>query len=228
MANQRYIPALAYQPLTAVYDPVVRLTTRESVFKPALLHQADLQPGDQVLDLGCGTATLTIAAKQLQSAAELTGLDGDPEILRRAKDKTARAGVNIGFDEALSHCMPYADATFDVVVSSLFFHHLNRDSKMATLREVRRVLKPGGMLHIADWGKAANPLMRGLFLGIQLLDGFDTTADNVAGYLPEFMRDSGFTEVEETHRFATMFGTLSLYRGLRSTDRTTGMLDSGL
>lgn len=218
MTDQRYIPALAYRPLTAIYDPVVRFTTRESVFKPALLRQADLQAGDQVLDLGCGTATLTIAAKQLQPAAELTGLDGDPEILLRAKNKTARAGVSIRFDEALSHRMPYADASFDVVLSSLFFHHLNRDSKIATLREIHRVLKPGGVLHIADWGKAANPLMRGLFYGIQMLDGFETTADNVAGFLPEFMRGAGFREVEETRRFATMFGTISLYRGLRSTD----------
>lgn len=218
MTDQRYIPALAYRPLTALYDPVVRVTTRESVFKPALLRQAALQPGQRVLDVGCGTATLTIAAKQLQPAAELTGLDGDPEILRRAKAKAARAGVNIHFDEALSHRMPYADASFDVVLSSLFFHHLNRDSKIAALREIHRVLKPGGVLHIADWGKAANPLMRGLFYGIQMLDGFETTADNVAGLLPELMRGAGFREVEETRRFATMFGTISLYRGLRSTD----------
>jgi ubiquinone/menaquinone biosynthesis C-methylase UbiE len=216
MSEPHYIPALAYRPLTAIYDPVVRLTTRESTFKAALLRQAGLQPGDQVLDLGCGTGTLTIAAKQLQPAAVLTGLDGDPEILLRARNKATRAGVNIRFDEALSHCMPYADESFDAVLSSLFFHHLNRDSKLATLREIRRVLKPGGRLHVADWGKAANPLMRALFYGIQVLDGFNTTADNVAGMLPGFMRDCGFHEVEEAARFATMFGTLSLYRAVRS------------
>lgn len=216
MTDQRYIPALAYRPLTVIYDPAVRITTRESTFKAALLRQAGLQPGDQVLDLGCGTATLTIAAKQLQPEAVLTGLDGDPAILLRARNKAARAGVNIHFDEALSHRMPYADASFDAVLSSLFFHHLGRDSKIATLREIRRVLKPQGSLHIADWGKAANPLMRALFYGIQMLDGFPTTADNVAGRLPDFMRECGFREVEETCRFATMFGTLSLYRAVRS------------
>lgn len=212
MSEQRYIPALAYRPLTAIYDPVVRLTTRESVFKPALLQQAQLQPGERVLDLGCGTATLTIAAKRLQPAALLTGVDGDPEILSRARQKTTAAGVSIHFDEALSQRLPYADASFDVVLSSLFFHHLDRDSKLATLREVRRVLKPRGRLHVADWGGAANPFMRALFFGIQLLDGFTTTADNVAGRLPAFMIDCGFGEVVETRQFPTMFGTLSLYR----------------
>ena len=215
MSEQRYIPALAYRPLTAIYDPVVRLTTRESTFKAALLRQARLQPGDQVLDLGCGTATLTIAAKQLQPEAALTGLDGDPGILLRAKNKAARSGANIHFDEALSHRMPYADASFDRVLSSLFFHHLDRASKLATLREVRRVLKPGGELHVADWGKAANSLMRVLFYGIQVLDGFPTTADNVAGRLPEFMHEGGLRDVTETTRYATMFGTLSLYRAVR-------------
>jgi hypothetical protein len=58
--------------------------------------------------------------------------------------------------------------------------------------------------------------MRVLFLGIQLLDGFRTTADNVAGLLPEFMLRSGFCEVVETQRFATMFGTLALYRAVRA------------
>lgn len=215
MNEQRYIPALAYRPLTAIYDPVVRLTTRETAFKPALLRQAALRPGQRVLDLACGTATLTIAAKQLQAQAEITGLDGDPDILQRAKAKAARAGVTLRFDQALSHGMPYADASFDCVLSSLFFHHLNRNNKLATLREVRRVLRPGGVLHVADWGRAANPLMRGLFLGIQLLDGFNTTADNVAGLLPEFMRECGFQAVKETTRYATIFGTLSLYRAVR-------------
>jgi SAM-dependent methyltransferase len=214
--EQRYIPALAYRPLTVIYDPLVRLTTRETTFKSALLRQACLLPDDRVLDLGCGSATLSIAAKQLQPRAGITGLDGDPDILRLARAKAVRAGVELRLDEALSHRMPYPDASFDCVLSSLFFHHLDRDHKHATLREIHRVLRPGGRLHVADWGKAANALMRVLFFGIQWLDGFDTTADNVAGRLPEFMRESGFKDVAETARYATMFGSLSLYGASRA------------
>lgn len=218
MKDQRYIPALAYRQLTGIYDPLVRLTTRESTFKSALLRQARLLPNDRVLDLGCGTATLSIAAKQLQPLADVTGLDGDSDILRRARAKAARAGVALRLDEALSHRMPYPDSSFDCVLSSLFFHHLDRDHKCATLEEIRRVLRPGGTLHVADWGKAANAVMRGLFMGVQWLDGFDTTADNVAGRLPELMRDCGFSDVAETTRYSTLFGTLSLYRATRRSD----------
>ena len=216
--TERYIPALAYRWLTPLYDPVVALTTRERTFKAALVAQAALQPGQRVLDLACGTATLTIAAKQSQPQAELVGLDGDPDILERARRKAIESGLELRFDRALSHQMPYPDATYDVVVSSLFFHHLDRDAKLATFREVRRVLRPGGVLHVADWGQAANPLMRVLFYLVQLLDGFETTADNVAGRLPQFMGDCGFVDVTETRRFATPLGTISLYRAFIPTD----------
>lgn len=209
--TERYIPALAYRQLTPLYDPVVRWTTRETAFKTALLEQAALRPEQRALDLACGTATLTIAAKQSAPGADLTGVDGDPKILERARAKASQAGVELRFDQALSHRMPYADHSFDVVLSSLFFHHLDREAKLATLREVLRVLKPGGKLHIADWGKAANPLMRALFFFVQLLDGFETTADNVAGKLPAFTAECGFIDVSETRRFATPLGTISLY-----------------
>lgn len=209
--TERYIPALAYRRLTPLYDPVVRWTTREGAFKAALLKQADLRSGQQVLDLACGTATLTIAAKRAAPGADISGVDGDPEILQRARAKAAAAAVELRFDHALSHRMPYADATFDVVLSSLFFHHLDRATKLATLREVHRVLKPGGRLHIADWGKAGNPLMRVLFLVVQLLDGFETTQENVAGLLPGFIADCGFTNVRECRHLATPLGTISLY-----------------
>ena len=215
MKQQSYIPALAYRSLTGLYDPLVRITTRERRFKAALLQQARLRAGQQVLDLACGTATLTIAAKRMQPRADITGVDGDPDILARARIKAAKAGAELKFDESLSQHLPYADSSFDVVLSSLFFHHLDRENKLATLSEVWRVLKPGAELHIADWGKAANPLMRVLFLIVQMLDGFATTTDNVAGRLPEFLRASGFKEVEETQRFSTVLGTLALYRAKR-------------
>ena len=215
MKQQSYIPALAYRSLTGLYDPLVRITTRERRFKAALLQQARLRAGQQVLDLACGTATLTIAAKRMQPRADITGVDGDPDILARARVKAATAEAELKFDESLSQHLAYADSSFDVVLSSLFFHHLDRENKLATLSEVWWVLKPGAELHIADWGKAANPLMRVLFLIVQMLDGFATTTDNVAGRLPEFLRASGFKEVEETQRFSTVLGTLALYRAKR-------------
>jgi len=209
--DEHYIPALSYDRLTFLYDPVVRLTTREAAFKAALLSQAQIQPGQRVLDLACGTATLTIAIKQAHPQATVIGIDGDPAILRRARAKAKQAGVKIQLDEGLSYELPYTDESFDHVLSSLFFHHLTRENKLRTLTEVRRVLKPGGEFHVADWGAPQNGLMKLASQGIVLLDGA-TTKDNFAGQLPVFIRRSGFEAVEETQHFNSLFGTIRLHK----------------
>lgn len=213
--SDRYVPALGFRWLTPLYDGVVRVTTRERTFKQALLDQAGLASGQRVLDLACGTGTLAVWAKQRVPGLRLTGLDGDAEVLARARAKAQAAGIEIVLDEGLSTSLPYPDGRFDRVLSSLFFHHLDRDSKRRSFAQVFRVLKPGGELHVADWGRAANPLMRCAYYGIQLLDGFDNTADNVEGLLPELMRAAGFAGAVETQRFSTMWGTLSLYRAAK-------------
>ena len=138
-------------------------------------------------------------------------MDGDLKILSIAQRKAQVGGMDIQFDHGMSFDLPYPDASFDRVLSSLFFHHLIRHNKERTLREILRVLKPKGELHIADWGKAANPIMRVLFYSIQLLDGFETTEDNVQGLLPELIENSGFSGVSRRREIATIFGTLALY-----------------
>lgn len=220
--STRYIPALGHAWLTSLYDPVMRVTMREATFKSRLIAQAGIRPGHHVLDVGCGTATLTIEIKQAEPQAEVIGLDGDPDVLRRAARKAADAGVAITLDEGFSDQLPYADASFDRVVTSLLLHHLDRATKHRTLAEILRVLRPGGQLHVADWGRAADPVMRAAFLLVQILDGFATTTDNVRGAIPDMMRDAGFVDVKETDRLRTVFGTLSLYRGTRPPTSLTG------
>jgi SAM-dependent methyltransferase len=211
----RYIPALGHHWLTGLYDPVVALTTRERSFKSGLLKQLDPVAGQHVLDLGCGSGTLALMLLVATPGLRVTGVDGDPAMLAQARRKAARAGQTAQLDQALAQQLPYADGEFDAVVSSLFFHHLDRSTKIAAMREAFRVLKPGGSFNVADWGRAANPLMRLAFHGIQLLDGYPTTADNVAGRLPEFMGEAGFSVAQETDRYSTMFGTMSLYRAIK-------------
>jgi ubiquinone/menaquinone biosynthesis C-methylase UbiE len=207
--------ALRYAWLTSVYDPVVRWTCRETKFKAELVRQAGLSPGDLVLDLACGTATLTILMKESCPGADIIGLDGSEQILETARKKAAGAGVELSFFQALSYEMPFEDARFDRVVSSLLFHHLNRDHKQLTLEDVYRVLKPGGELHVADWGKAPNAFFRAAFGVVQLLDGFVTTRDSIAGMLPDYMEKAGFNQVAETSRVLTPLGSVSLYKAVK-------------
>lgn len=214
--ERRYVPALGFAWLTWLYDPLLRATLREEEFKTALVRQAALAPGQRVLDLGAGTGTLTLLLKRAEPQAEVVGVDGDPAVLVRARAKAADAGLPIAFTEGMAHALPYPEASFDRVVTSLVLHHLTSGDKRRALREVWRVLRPGGELHVADWGKAQNVLMRALFLGVQLLDGFATTEDNVAGRLPAMSEECGFVDVQETASYATLYGTLTLWRARRS------------
>lgn len=212
MKDTKYIPALGYDVLTPLYDAVVRLTVREKKFKTALIEQASFADGQRVLDLACGTGTLAVLIKESHPKVQVTAIDGDAKILAIAKRKASNKGLDVQFDEGLSFKLPYADESFDRVVSSLFFHHLTRGDKLKTLREVWRVLKPESELHIADWGLPSNFLMKLASRGIELLDGAETTADNFKGLLPSLIAESGFRKTEETSHFNSLFGTIRLLK----------------
>ncbi len=213
--EENYVPALGYHFLTPLYDAVVRATTRERSFNGALIRQASFGPEQRVLDLASGTGTLAIWIKRHQPLVDITGVDIDPAVLAIASRKARAANVDIHFDRAHSYDLPYPAAYFDRVVSSLFFHHLSWQDKLRTAQELLRVLRPGGELHVADWGRPTNIVMRGLFLMIQCLDGFETTRDNVAGKLVELFEQAGFTAVSERQTLHTAYGTMALYRAVK-------------
>lgn len=208
-----YVHALRFPWLNAFYDALIAATLREDAFKARLVAQAGLVRGQRVLDLGCGTATLTLLLKQACRDAEVVGLDGDPGILQIARGKVARAGVDVTLVRGRAEEPPFEPASFDRVVSSLVFHHLTGEQKRAAFAALRTRLRPHGELHVVDWGAPHDLLMRAAFLSVQLLDGFATTSDNVNGRLIPMMREAGFVDVEETYRERTLFGTLSLHRG---------------
>lgn len=203
-----FTPALRFNVLTPLYDWVVRLTTRESVFKRRLVDAASIDNGESVLDVGCGTGTLLREIVRRESLARVTGLDADPAILEIARRKLANAGTACELVQGYSTQMPFADDTFDHVVSTLFFHHLRREDKRITIEEIMRVLRPGGSVDIADWGPPTGLLQRLAFYQIRILDGFETTRDHVSGVLTTLFRETGFCRVTETSYLRTVFGTL--------------------
>jgi ubiquinone/menaquinone biosynthesis C-methylase UbiE len=113
MKNENYIPALSFDWLTPFYDTVMRLTTREKVFKKALVAQAEIKANHRVLDLACGTGTLAILIKNALPQAEVVGIDSDAKILEIAKRKTKESGVEIQFDKGMSFDLPYEDESFE-------------------------------------------------------------------------------------------------------------------
>jgi ubiquinone/menaquinone biosynthesis C-methylase UbiE len=213
--NGRYVPALGRDSLTALYDPVLKLVTRERAFKERLLVQAGLSDGVDVLDLACGTGTLAVWAKQRTPGAKLVGLDGDSRMLEKARVKAQRAGVEIQFDEGLSFELPYPDQSFDRVVTSLFFHHLSDGDKDRTISEIARVLRQDGQLHVADWGPGTDPLMSALSLTVRVLDGFEPTRANFNGDLPRLFERGGLRHVRTNGHLRTVTGSLVFYSAER-------------
>jgi len=207
--RDKYIPALKYRWLSPLYDPVIRSAFRDETMKRSLVTQASVKAGHRVLDLGCGTGTLAIRIKRDQPDAFVVGLDGDPAILRIAQRKAMAAGVEVHWDRGLAHELPYPDRSFDAVFASLVLHHLSRANKVGALREVQRVLRPGGFFHVAEFGRPQNGLMAALAKVGGLLE---ETSDGVDGRLPEMFRTAGLSDVQEARRFMSPLGTISLYR----------------
>lgn len=208
--GDKYIPLLRYDWLTPLYDPLLRWLMPESELKRRLIAQAQIERGQRVLDLGSGTGTLTILIKQTHPDSEVVGLDADPKALALSHTKAAAAGVDVRFDHGLAFRLPYGDNSFGRVLSSLVFHHLSLGNKQRTAEEIFRVIRPGGELHILDFGKPHNALAHLISL---VMRRFEEASDNIKGVLPEIFRLAGFTEVEETADYMTVFGTLSLYKG---------------
>jgi ubiquinone/menaquinone biosynthesis C-methylase UbiE len=149
----------------AGYDLLVWLVMlgREGVFREKVLRLARLEPGESVLDVGCGTGTLAIAAKRhVGPTGTVYGIDASPEMLARAGKKTRKAGVEVVFKNGLAQALPFSDAQFDAVLSTVTLHHLPRKARQECACEMRRVLKPGGRVLAVDFGSAAEE-RKGLF-----------------------------------------------------------------
>lgn len=209
--TNEFIPALGNDLLTPLYDPLLWLM-REKRFKSDLIEQAQISNGSRVLDVGCGTGTLAIMIKKLHPKAGVVGIDADSKILGIARVKAAKADANLTLDQGMADQLPYANSTFDRVLSSLFLHHLSTENKRRTCREVFRVLRSGGRFDVVDFGPPRTFYSR---LVARLTARSEEVAANVQGLLPDMFREAGFEKVSETKQFMTVAGALSFYQGTR-------------
>jgi ubiquinone/menaquinone biosynthesis C-methylase UbiE len=198
--HRTYLPAAGHDFFLPLYDGVAKLLGADRA-RQKLLDEASLQPGQKVLDIGSGTGTFAVLMKQRHPAVEVIGLDPDPKALARARRKAERARVSIRFDQGFADALAYPAASFDVVFSSFMFHHLEADNREKTLREVRRVLRPGGIFYLLDFEASDSGY------GLRLFHSSERLRDNSENRILTLLDLAGFRDADK-------IGTQSVLLGL--------------
>ncbi|UBM59038.1 class I SAM-dependent methyltransferase [Marinilongibacter aquaticus] len=209
MQKEYFIPALRFGFLTPIYDWFIAFFIPEKSLKQKAIAYLEVQEGDWVLDFGCGTGTLCNLMLERHPNVRLIGIDVFEDILAIAQKKRQREYQLVHY---LGGQMPFETDNFDCAISTWVFHHLSNTQKKVALEELYRILKPGGKLLIADWGKPVGLIQQTLFFIVCLVDNFKTFALHKKGGFPEFVRAAGFREVDELEKVKTLFGTLYYWR----------------
>ena len=207
--HKSFIPAAGTDWLLPFYDFFTKLLGADAVHK-RLIKQASVRPGDFVLEIGCGTANLAILAKRSNPAAEVFGIDPDPKALARARKKASHNGLKLEFREAFTEDLPFADASFDKVLSAFMLHHIDPECRVTVLLEVRRVLKPGGSLHLADFEHGEHPRShhsphapRGI------------SPSHAQSGISLLMEEAGFREAKRVASQGSALGAIAYYEAVR-------------
>jgi cyclopropane fatty-acyl-phospholipid synthase-like methyltransferase len=216
--DRAYIPAAGHDWLLPFYDPLVKLMGGESAHR-RLIDQAKLQPGQRILEIGCGTGNLTVLVKTLHPTVDIVGLDPDPKALARARRKADGQRVSVQLDPGFSDELHYPDESYDRILSAFMFHHLTRDEKKQSLHEIRRVLRPGGSLHLLDFGGIHD---RSDGILAHLLHRSDDVRDNSRETILTLMRQAGLDEPAEVAHHRTIFGRIFYYHATQPRRSDTG------
>jgi len=203
MSQREFLPAAGRDVFLPLYDPIVSLMGFDSA-RRELISGANIDHDYHVLDIGCGTGSLLVKLKRQYGAAQVVGLDPDPKALRRARIKAARAGVSVQLDRGFATELPYERESFDRVLSSFMFHHLDRQEREKMLSEVLRVLKPGGSFHLVDF--IADDASHRFF--DRLFRSHAQMRDNSDERIRELMGQAGFRNSATVKEGKMLFGLL--------------------
>lgn len=196
-ATQAFMPAFHFRFLTPLYDIAVRLTGFGEKFRQRVVIATPIPKTGRVLDIGCGTGTMTRLMAKRAPRAEIIGLDPDSQILAIARRKAQREKRDITYAQGTAQHLPFPDRHFSFVTSTLMFHHLKRHVKEGMLREVRRVLKPKGKFVLTDFGKPEHFILSPLaWLALWVEEG----RENVRGEIPAMLKAAGFRNIQTKQR----------------------------
>lgn len=201
--------------VAGVYDFVhERLSLgKERQFREKTMDYMDVAPADRVLDVGCGTGSLTVlVARRLQPPGEAVGIDAAPRMIRIAREKAVREGVPASFRVMVAERLDFPDGHFDVVVNSMFCHHVDRELKQRAFAEMFRVLRPGGTLVTADIDRPTTAMGWLTGWGGRWLLLQPELEDNLRGMLPALMAEAGFRSLEQRDH---LFGLVSFFTAKR-------------
>lgn len=147
------------------YDPYMKKMTfgREHILREMTVSLADVKPGDWVLEVGCGTGTLTLEAKRRAGpSGKVFGIDIIPGMIEVSRQKAARANREITFQLGGIDDIPFPESQFDVVMCSFMIFHMSETVRRKGIAEIYRVLKPGGRLLVLDLALPPQPLSRAI------------------------------------------------------------------
>ncbi len=199
-AKTDFIPAAHWQFLTPYYHGFMKLVFGKRYQKIADLIQ--LQPGDKVLDVGCGPGEILRLLCLKYPDHEFTGLDMDPEILAIAR-KNLPSAVNL--TQGSADALPFLAGQFEVITSSLMIHHLTPEQKQKMMWEVYRVLKPGGRFYLFDFAPPTSwcgKIFTTIFRKAEQLD------DALTGKYRIFLEEAGFKNIQSLYKTHGMFELL--------------------
>ncbi len=194
---------------------VARLALAQPERSDRLFSGLTIREGDCVLDLGCADASLLTPLARLFPRARFVGLDPDDRALELARAHLDAAGLDVELRRGLIFAPPFPPSTFHHVVSALLLHRLTIREKVLAIGAAYRLLKPGGTLHLIDWGRPQGCVAGALVMARRLVRGLTVAPPAIDRLLLAMLRDTGFVRATIEARQRTPWGTMYVFTGRR-------------